>query len=314
MSPIEFSVIRSLAVIGGLVLLGLALRRRAIISVGDRPLLSRLVTDVAVPAMILLQLSRQGMGAANLLALGAMLASLLILLVLSWAIGRLLKLSRPQMGSFILVSSFGNAATLGYALVLQTFPNDPRLLSEAALVAGLGSAVPAFVLGMAIAIYYGKGEGGSLRGDLMEIISSPITASLILALIVNWIHPSLEGPLADVLIRLLQVIEDSLTLLVTLAIALMLRPISLRLLGISSLAVIALKLIANPLLTLFFGLNEVLPVEDIEVLMMLAAMPSGAIVALFADRYGCDGALASALVIITFIISLVTLPLVIMLA
>jgi predicted permease len=39
-------------------------------------------------------------------------------------------------------------------------------------------------------------------------------------------------------------------------------------------------------------------------------MPSGAIAAVVAGRYGCDGALASALVIATYIVSLATIPIV----
>jgi predicted permease len=42
-------------------------------------------------------------------------------------------------------------------------------------------------------------------------------------------------------------------------------------------------------------------------------MPSGAIAAVVAGRYGCDGALASALVIATYLVSLVTIPLMIFL-
>jgi predicted permease len=46
-----------------------------------------------------------------------------------------------------------------------------------------------------------------------------------------------------------------------------------------------------------------------QVSVILAAMPSGAIAAVIADRYGCDGKLAAAIVIGTYLLSLVTLPL-----
>jgi len=39
-------------------------------------------------------------------------------------------------------------------------------------------------------------------------------------------------------------------------------------------------------------------------------MPSGTVAAVLADRYGCDGAIASALVIASFGLSLVTIPLI----
>lgn len=45
-----------------------------------------------------------------------------------------------------------------------------------------------------------------------------------------------------------------------------------------------------------------------EVLVIESAVPSGAIAAVLAERYGCDGTLASTIVIISFLVSLVTLP------
>jgi predicted permease len=43
-------------------------------------------------------------------------------------------------------------------------------------------------------------------------------------------------------------------------------------------------------------------------------MPSGTVAAVLADRYGCDGAIASALVVATYGLSLLTLPLIMLLA
>jgi len=41
-------------------------------------------------------------------------------------------------------------------------------------------------------------------------------------------------------------------------------------------------------------------------------MPSGAIAAVVANRYGCDGPLEAGLVIATYIISLITIPLLVL--
>jgi predicted permease len=45
-----------------------------------------------------------------------------------------------------------------------------------------------------------------------------------------------------------------------------------------------------------------------QILFLEAAIPSGAIAAVLASRYGCDGPLAAALVVATYLISLVTIP------
>jgi predicted permease len=39
-------------------------------------------------------------------------------------------------------------------------------------------------------------------------------------------------------------------------------------------------------------------------------MPSGTVAAVLADRYGCDGTIASALVIATCLLSIVTIPII----
>lgn len=50
-----------------------------------------------------------------------------------------------------------------------------------------------------------------------------------------------------------------------------------------------------------------------EILLIEAAMPSGTVAAVLADRYGCDGSIASALVIATYGLSLLTIPLIMLL-
>ena len=69
-------------------------------------------------------------------------------------------------------------------------------------------------------------------------------------------------------------------------------------------------MIAEPLIALggahLFGLSQL---ED-QVLVLEAAMPAGAIAAVVAARYGCNGGLASALVIAMYVLSLGTIPLI----
>ena len=45
-----------------------------------------------------------------------------------------------------------------------------------------------------------------------------------------------------------------------------------------------------------------------QILVIMAAVPSGAVAAVMSERYGCDGSLASTIVILSFLVSLITLP------
>ena len=111
------------------------------------------------------------------------------------------------------------------------------------------------------------------------------------------------------LYRVLDTIGDTLIVLVAVTIALMLKPIEVRtivpLLGI----VAGLKLLVEPALAgwgaMYFGIPDL----EREVLVLETAMPAGTVSAVIAARFGCDGAIASTLVVATYLLSLVTLPL-----
>ncbi len=76
----------------------------------------------------------------------------------------------------------------------------------------------------------------------------------------------------------------------------------------------AIKLIVKPIISFVIAEMEVLPTLDTEILLIETAMPSGTVAAVLADRYGCDGAIASALVVATYCLSLLTIPLIMLLA
>ena len=108
----------------------------------------------------------------------------------------------------------------------------------------------------------------------------------------------------------LQVASDSLTLLVAFTIGLMLRSIAAKqMVGLLVLAGL-LKLVLEPLVA--GGLASALAVPELQrdILLVEAAMPSGSLAAVIAARYGCDAAVASALLIATLGLSLLVVPLI----
>ncbi|WP_444921076.1 AEC family transporter [Microbulbifer sp. CnH-101-G] len=98
-------------------------------------------------------------------------------------------------------------------------------------------------------------------------------------------------------------------MLVAFSIGLALRPIAVRQLAGLILVVVLLKLVAEPMVAWALAMPIKLPHIERELLVLQAAMPSGAIAAVLAKRYGCDGGVASAMVVATSFISLITLPL-----
>jgi len=306
------SLIQAMIVILGLVLVGFILKRRGVISAGDRAIFGRLTTDLALPALIFATLSRQNIQEGELAAVWIMAVSLLSCMVLAWIVGRALGLLASQLGAFILVASFGSSSTLGYALISQTF-TDPAALGEAVIISELGVGIPIFTVGVAVAIYFGQGRGGSIQSSFKAFLKSPIFISLVLGLAVAFLHLNWDVFPLIILTRILDLLGGTLAIFVALAVALMLRPIPFRSLAPLILAAAAIKLLAKPLLAFALARVELLDPLDMEILLIETAMPSGTVAAVLADRYGCDGGLASALLIATFAVSLITIPLIMLL-
>jgi len=223
-----------------------------------------------------------------------MAASFLPCMLLGWLAGRFLELTAGQLGSFILVASFGSSSTLGYALISQVFPNDPTTLAEAVMMSELGVGTLLFTVGVAVAIYFGQGEGYSLTAGMRTFLTTPIFICLMLGLSFALLQPPLKSPVFDIPFRILDVLGGSLTIFVALTIALMLKPIPIKKLSCLIIAAAAIKLLAKPLIAFAMAETEALPMTLTEILLIETAMPSGTVAAVLADRYGCDGAIASA--------------------
>lgn len=75
-------------------------------------------------------------------------------------------------------------------------------------------------------------------------------------------------------------------------------------------ALLCINLVAEPLIALAGAHLLNLPKLEEQILVIEAAMPAGAVAAVIAARYECDGKLASALTIAMYVLSLGTIPLI----
>ena len=108
------------------ILVSILLKRWQVVREEDGPLLARLVTEVALPAVIFSALATHPIGRGQLLLIVAILVAGMTSLGLAWLIGTWLKRPRPQVGALMLSSSFGSSALIGYPLVQYAFPHNPR--------------------------------------------------------------------------------------------------------------------------------------------------------------------------------------------
>jgi malate permease and related proteins len=306
-----YTLLGSLFILVALVLLTLWLRSRSILSSDHEALFSRLVTDFSLPALIFANLSRQTFEPQKLLFAFIMLCTIVIACTFGFIAGKLLKMDRKSLGAFVMVSGWGSSSTLGYALIAQVFNNNTEAMQDAMIISELGAGIPLFILAIPFAMYFGRQQTDykSVLTSVAEFFRSPIFIALVLGIAVSFFKlPSNYA--VQTAYSLLDIIGNSLEVFTAFAVGLLLQKIPVRQILPAIIALFCINLVAEPLIALAGTHLFHLPKLAEEVLVIEAAMPAGAVAAVIASRYGCNGKLASALTIAMYFLSLGTIPLI----
>ncbi len=302
------SVIQSVGVLIGMIFLAMGLRRLGVIKEEQGGLFARLITQYTLPALIFGALSVSEFDLKKLLLAVVMIVSQGVCAFLAWGVSLLLKLSRPKKGALILASTFTSSGFLGYAVVKEIYLDNSRALADAAIVSELGVALVIFTVGILIAIHFGVSErpAREKRAEAWKFFRSPIFFALLLGVIFSFIPLPRENWVIKGIYTLLHTIGAANTLLVTLTIGVMLHFRDLRRVLPVVLLACLIKLFIQPLLS--YAQAELLsfPLLWHQIVVLEAAMPTAAMTAVFAKRYGCDAELTTILVFATFISSIFT--------
>ena len=160
-------------------------------------------------------------------------------------------------------------------------------MRDAVLIGEYGLLLPVFTVGTAVAIHFGNGDGQrvSLWKASRPFFTSPIFVAMILGTAASAIGLPLGNWIVQLLEDFLKVAARPLTVLVAFSIGLALKPIAFHQLTALIAVTMLLKLIAEPMLAWILALSFGLPKIERELLVLLAAIPSGG------DLGGTGGAL-----------------------
>lgn len=307
-----YTLLGSLFILVSLVALTLLLRNRSILSSGHESLFSRMVIDFSLPALIFASLSRKTFEMDKLLLALIMLCTILIACSLGFAAGKLLKMDRKSLGALVLVSGWGSSSTLGYALIMQVFQNNTDAMQDAMIISELGAGVPLFILAIPVAMYFGRQHTDyrAVMTSVTEFFCSPIFIALVLGIAVSLFKLPSQNYALQTIYSLLDMVGGTLEIFTAFAVGLLLQKIPVRQLLPAIVALFCINLVAEPLIALAGAHLFHLPKLEEQVLVIEASMPAGAVAAVIAARYGCDGKLASALTIAMYCLSLGTIPLI----
>ncbi len=294
------------------------LKLRGIFNDSHQPVFDRMVTEFALPAIVFGLVTTTTIRAEWILPVIIVNIAVVLAMIAAFWCCRLLKLSPGTTGTIVILSAWGSTYTVGAPVLGAVFGLASEEAALGNFIGVFGFALPFFTIGILVAGYFGlheRGEEFSLFPFLKNYFGSPVFLAFWLGLIVALLFEVFGLPGADiyedVFTDFFVVIQHALNLLVWIAIGLLLRPVPARRFLPLLVLVTVIGLILVPALVFAGGYLAGLPVVQRSVAVILSAMPSGAIAGVIADRYGCDGKLAAALIICTYLISIVTLPMVV---
>ncbi|MCX6163311.1 MAG: AEC family transporter [Ignavibacteriae bacterium] len=279
---------------------------------GDGSIFSRLLIDVALPGVIFYQLASSKVNSQQLKLIGIMFFTGMIVIFLAFFICKLMKWDRPTTGAFIITSSFGSSALLGYPLIQMTFPNNPEAMSDAILISELGVGLPILTLAPFISIWFG--HKGSHELNILKLVlkylKSPIFILLIAGIVVSKFNLDFNNYYLTPVKSIMLVLNNGLGILSCVVLGIYLKPQSLR--GILLLIIISavLQMGIQPLFTSLQA--DIFSVTDIQkkILVFISSMPAAILGPVFAARYDCAPDVASSLAYSHIIIAMISIPLV----
>ncbi|MDR1511692.1 MAG: AEC family transporter [Endomicrobium sp.] len=229
------------------------------------------------------------------------LLSLLISFVTYAVIGKLTILSKGEKGVLILTSSFGNVTFLGLLLLTDLYGKNA---AEYVLIYDLFAVTPlVWLVGTAIASYYGSGEKPTTKKILKPVLKLPPVWALFSGFLANF--SGLRLP--SFLTKTLELMSMPIVPLMIFSIGLTLTVPKLKYLTISIPAIVT-KLFLAPLIT--FGVALLLDINGIVLksTVMEAAMPTMILTLTISSQYKLDNNLNTFVILFSTVISLITLP------
>jgi len=284
--------------------IGFAARKGKVLKAGDTPGLTALTLNITLPALLIMAMQREFEAYAfrgSLVVMSLTIMIHIVSLAAAMLIVRTLKVKGTERAVLLLALLFPNMGFMGIPLIYAMYGQE-AMLYTAVINSVLNTLVP--TLGIAILLGAGSRRSINVRSILLNriILSTLIGFSLFIF--------SIRIP--ELIADGLRMIGSATTPLSMIIIGSMLAENDLKsvFFGWKIYVVALFRLIVFPL-AVFFVLSRV--VEDrlaVTVLTMLTAMPVAAITAILAAEHEKEPQLASKIVFITTVLSIITIPMI----
>lgn len=288
--------------------LAIIMRWRGVLKEEHSVILSRVITDLCLPAIIFVSLAGKSIRFDQLAPAILMLSNELIFIGISWLIGILLGFSKDKQGAIVFCSTFGSSTFLGYSIIMEMYPDRAGALAEAVLISEIGVGYPIFILGPILAAYFGAAKSRPKWSSSLVFFRSPVFFSLIIGFLWGFFHLPRENNVFMIpVFRVCHILASALIPLAVLSVGLMFKMPKIRQILLPLGIVVLLKLLFKPLLIGSFASLLNFPKMWKDILIVLAAMPPALLGVVFIRRYGGSASLASALLLNATLISCVSI-------
>jgi len=279
---------------------GAVLRTTGLLNKTHAKRLATCVFSVSLPATILVSLDRVAFApAAWKLPLAACLVTVPILLF-SWQLARLLHLTRPTQGGFLIATGCINSVYFAYPVVLATFGEEGL---ARAILFDLGQTTLTLTVLYAVAIWHGEATHLTTSSVSRFLLSPPLLA---LGFIFMLKFFSIRLP--SWLLQILTPLHFTTTPLASLVLGLSITVDGLcHTWRLSSLGV-AVRMVGGLLLGLMAAFMLDLTGLERAVVTLVAAMPSAVAAMIFAAETRLDEDLVASIVALSICLGVALLP------
>ena len=300
MNQIEVTILSIIIMIA----IGYFLKRIDFLSDKDIDSFNKVVMYIFLPCMVFHAIYSADLSRISTLGIlpFIILASSLVTGFVSFLILKQFKVDEVTLWSVLVTVMIANTGFMGYPITLGIFGNDGFLR---AIFADIATLVTFLALSFVLVVKF----GGTVKTAVRKIVFFPSLWAVILGLIFNFLCIPV-GPVVDNTVNYL---GQGAIPLIMLALGL---SIDFRALKRSSKMIAftsVMKLAVFPLVAFFVATHIGLTGLDYKIPVVEAAMPSGMMSLLLSITYGLDFELTSDCILINTVISLITLPVIIML-
>jgi len=231
----------------------------------------------------------------NIVIYSVLLLTLLILFIKF--VAYLKNYNSSQTSALILSSAFMNNGNFGAPVILFAY-------GQVAFQYSIAIMILHTILMSTIGLYFAAKGNFSVKESIYSVLKMPIMHALVLALL--WQYFKL--PIPDNIYNAISMVGDAAIPLIMLVLGMQLAEI--KLINIKwdiNIAGIATRLLISPAIA--YGITSLLPIGPLlaKTMIILAAMPSAAIMVMYAIQYDNNPELVSSITFLSTLLSLITL-------